>query len=276
MPRNLPDLSVLNSAGGVSGRTKVPVPRSALETLLFRDPRTGWVARRLFVGIVLVMLAVVAGFVFMDFKWRVLAGWIHWSRVTAWIHELQPALVIPAMAVLPIFGFPVTIVYAVAGARFGPVWGGVVVALATAVHLLGAYGITRSVLRQPLQRFVDRRHQRLPEIPEEEQIPVALVATLVPAVPYVIRLYLLALADLRLRVYFWVGLVVYVLRSYVTILLGDLSSEPSGRRLILLLGVDGLGIVISALLIWRLRAHHQRFHGPPAGQVQPAPGAGNQ
>lgn len=249
---------------------------TAIGALLFHDPRTRRVARWVVAAVGLVVLAVAAVFFLTDFEWRDVAGWINWDGVMQRINRLEPALVIPAMAVLPIFGFPVSVVYLIAGARFGPLWGGVVVTIATATHLLGAFGITRSVLRRPLQRFVDRRHKRLPEIPEDEQVSVALIAALVPGVPYVVRLYLLALADLRLRIYFWVCLIVYVLRSYVTILVGDLGSEPSGRRLIILLGVDGLKLVICALLIWRLRVHHQRFHGPERGpglKCDSSPGA---
>jgi uncharacterized membrane protein YdjX (TVP38/TMEM64 family) len=246
---------------GHTGPSRPPHRRRAIGELLARGPKK----RRIAIWAAIVVLGVaaiaMAVFVFTDFKLADVGKIVDWSRVTAAIERLDAGLVIPLMAILPVFGFPVSVVYLVAGARFGPVWGGVVVALATAVHLLASYGIARTVFRKPLQRFIDKRHKKLPEIPEDEQALVALVVALVPGIPYIVRIYLVALADMRLRIYFWVSLVVYTLRSYVTILLGDLSSDPSGRRLVILLAVDAVKIVICGLAIWWLRVHHRRYHG---------------
>ncbi len=183
------------------------------------------------------------------------------ANVTDWIAGLNPLAVIPLMALLPIAGFPISVVYLVAGARFGPIGGGVVVAVATATHLLGTYYVARSFLRAPLQRFIERRHAHLPHIPEDEQAAVCVIAALVPGLPYVIRNYLLALADVKLRYYFWVCLPIYVARSYVTILLGDMSSDPTRNKIIVLVIIDVLKVAICALVIWRLRVHHRKYHG---------------
>jgi uncharacterized membrane protein YdjX (TVP38/TMEM64 family) len=189
---------------------------------------------------------------------------LDWSSVTRFVENLDPWAVLPLMAVLPIFGFPIVMVYLVAGARFGPVLGGVVVAAATAFHLLGTHAIARSVLRGPIERLFARRRQQLPQVPADEHAAVALIAALVPGLPYAIRNYLLALGGVRLRTYFWICLPIYVARSYVTILLGDMSSDPSGRRLVILFSVDALKVALCAYVIWRLREHHRRVHGAPA------------
>jgi uncharacterized membrane protein YdjX (TVP38/TMEM64 family) len=184
-----------------------------------------------------------------------------WTSVTGWVDALNPIAVVPLMAVLPVVGFPISVVYLVAGAKFGPLWGGVVVTLATSSHLLLTYGIARSFLREPLRRFIERRHAHLPEIPEDEQAAVCVIAVLVPGLPYVIRNYLLALAGVKLRYYFWVCLPIHVARSYVSIMMGDMSSDPSRKAIIVLLIVDVLKVVICALVIWRLRVHHRKYHG---------------
>lgn len=205
--------------------------------------------------LVAVVVLVLAG---LGLIWRytdlTLAG------VTEWIGGLNPLAVLPAMAILPIGGFPISVVYLVAGARFGPFWGGVVVAGVTAVHLLGSYAIARSFLRAPLQRFIARRHAHLPHIPQDEQAAVCLIAALIPGLPYVVRNYLLALSGVKLRYYFWVCLPIYVARSYVTILLGDMSSDPSRTKIMVLIAVDIVKVIICALVIWRLREHHRKYH----------------
>lgn len=186
---------------------------------------------------------------------------ISWSMVTDWIDRVNPVAALPLMALLPIAGFPIAVVYLFAGARFGPVWGGVVVAGVTVVHLLGTHLIARSFLRAPLQRWIERRQKHLPQIPEDEQAAVCVIAALVPGLPYFVRNYLLALGGVRLKYFFLVVLPIYVARSYVTILLGDMGSDPSKQKLLILLAVDGLKVGICAFVIWRLRVHHRKFHG---------------
>jgi uncharacterized membrane protein YdjX (TVP38/TMEM64 family) len=187
---------------------------------------------------------------------------LSWANVTDWIHRVDPVVALPLMAVLPIFGFPIAIVYLFAGARFGPIGGGLVVAVITAIHLAGTHLIANSFLRNPLRRWIERKHQHLPEIPEDEHAPVCLIASLVPGLPYFVRNYLLALGGVKLRYLFMVCLPIYIARSYVTILLGNMGSEPTTQKLLILLGVDGLKVAICAYVIWRLRTHHRKFHGP--------------
>lgn len=228
----------------------------------WRDRLRTWTRNRRLVwgvvlGVVLAAAAVVTFVLTTDFSW---------SIVTAWIDRLDPVAVLPLMAVLPIGGFPIALVYLIAGARFGPAWGGVVVAGVTLVHLLGTWLIARSVLRRPLQRWIERRNGHIPVVPPDEQAAVCLVAVLAPGLPYFVRNYALALAGIRLRCYLGVCLPLYVARSYVTILLGDVSSDPRPWKIVTLVIVDVLKVAICAGVIWHLRRHHRKFHGAePAG-----------
>jgi uncharacterized membrane protein YdjX (TVP38/TMEM64 family) len=226
--------------------------RSAHHRLLFGAAKNRRAIWTFIIGTALAVAAVLAVVLFTDITIESLA---------AAIAQLDAIAVIPAMAILPAFGFPIVVVYLIAGARFGPVLGGCVVAFVTAVHLLLTFAITKTFLRRPLLRYLERRHLHFPEIPADEHAPVALIAALVPGLPYVVRNYVLALAGVRLRVYFWVCLPIYVARSYVTILLGDMSSDPDGKKLIILGGVEVMKVAICAFVIWRLREHHRKFHG---------------
>lgn len=234
--------------------------RTAHHTLLFgftKNKRAIWaIAIAITAAIAIAAIALVA----TDLSWASLAR--AWQWLIRAIERLNPVAVLPLMALLPIAGFPIGMVYLVAGARFGPVVGGLVVACVTAVHMLGTYVVGRSFLRAPLQRFIERRHQHLPEVPADEHAAVAVIATLIPGLPYFVRNYLLVLAGVRLSVFFTVCLPIYVARSYVTILLGNLSSDPTRTALIVLLIFDVLKVAICALVIWRLRVHHRKFHGP--------------
>jgi uncharacterized membrane protein YdjX (TVP38/TMEM64 family) len=264
MGNSRPDPRPVNEAPAVRAAAAPARARSARHTLLFgmreHKAKLWWL-----VGVVLL------GLVALGLIWRYTD--LTLGDLTTWIDAQSALAVIPIMALLPIAGFPISVVYLVAGARFGPGWGGVVVAGVTAVHLIGSYVIARSFLRAPLQRFIEKRHAHLPQIPDDEQAAVCLIAALIPGLPYVVRNYILALAGVKFRYYFWVCLPVYVARSYVTILLGDMTSDPTRSKIIILVVVDILKVAICALVIWRLRKHHQKYHGhdSPETAVQSDP-----
>jgi len=213
-------------------------------------PRPG--SRRALLLAVLAALTIGAVFVYTD---------VSWSGVIDAIQRLSPWALLPLMALLPIAGFSVAIVYLVAGARFGPVWGGVVVLAVTFVHLVGTYAVARTFLRRPLRRFVEKRQGRLPEVPLEDQPAVCVIAALVPGLPYAIRNYLVVLAGVKLRYLLAIGLPIHVARSYVIILLGDTAHDPARARVAILLGIDLLRATICALVIWRLRVRQLARQG---------------
>ncbi|MEO6003811.1 MAG: hypothetical protein ABIZ04_04660 [Opitutus sp.] len=190
------------------------------------------------------------------------------GRLTSRIAEFNPLVVLLLMAVLPVGGFSVAVIYLVAGIKFGPVFGGLAVAAATAVHLLATHWICQTWLRGPLQRLLARRKHSLPHVPEGENASVAAMAALVPGLPYFARNYLLALTDVPLRIYFWVCLPIYVIRSYLVILLGDLGTDLNRKTLTILVAVYVIKLSICAYLLWRIR---RRFKLKRAGA---APRAG--
>lgn len=251
-----PNSHPADGAPGKHGSAPRPRRHAAHHALLFNTrPRAKhiWIA----VTILALAAATIGGvMVFTDFEFASIT-----REITSWVEKLNPLAVVPLMAILPVAGFPIAVVYLVAGARFGPLWGGVVVSLVTAFHLLATHAVARSFLRKPIERFVHRRHKKLPAIPEDEQVAVAVIAALVPGLPYFVRNYLLALSGVRLRVYFWTCLPIYVARSYVTIMLGDLSGDPSRRGFLILVAFDVLKILICGGVIWWWRRHHRRVHG---------------
>jgi len=181
-------------------------------------------------------------------------GW--WSELVSAMERVSPVLTVVLMALLPLAGFSIGVVYVVAGVKFGLVWGGVVIVGVTAVHLLGTHWIVRSFLRGPIERFLARRNFRMPEAPAGAERSLAAMVALVPGPPYFLRNYALALSGMPLRSYFWVCLGVYTVRSYVTLALGDLGGDPSGKGFAWLAGILVLKIVICGFLIRRIRRRH--------------------
>jgi uncharacterized membrane protein YdjX (TVP38/TMEM64 family) len=221
-------------------------------------------------GAAVVALGVVALFSFTEFDWR---------SVQRDIAALNPLLLFGLIATLPVFGLSVGVGYLVAGARFGAVGGGLVVAAATAVHLCATHWICRSFLRGAIERWLARRRHHLPEIPRDERVAVAAMAALVPGLPYFARNYLLALSGMPLRVYLPVCLPIYVARSYVTIFLGDLSGDPHRSEFLILVAVYVVKLAICALIGARLRKHYKQRHpssaenSPPGSPTTSTPAA---
>lgn len=178
-----------------------------------------------------------------------------WTRIHEELLDFNAPTSIALMAVLPVFGFSIAAVYVIAGAKFGLGMGAVVIIGVTAFHLLATHAITRGFLRKPLEKYLEKHRRHLPDFPPSENVAVAVLVALVPAVPYFARNYILALSDVPLRVYFWVCLPLYVIRSYVTLSLGDLSGHMEMRRIWVLAAVYAVKLSICALLLYRVRKH---------------------
>jgi uncharacterized membrane protein YdjX (TVP38/TMEM64 family) len=204
---------------------------------------------------IVVSAALVAGLL-----WSFLPLW-NWRAVPEFIAELDTPSSLLAMAVLPLTGFAIGAVYLVAGLKFGPLVGGLVVAALTLFHLLASHLIARRLLRGPIERWLSRKSHHLPHIPKDDDLAVSALVAIVPGIPYSVRNYFLALTDVPLRIYLPVCLMIYVARAYVTIFLGDLTMNPDSGRLGLLIGVYVIKLGVSAELIRRLHRRHRRSRG---------------
>lgn len=183
---------------------------------------------------------------------------LDWTDLRDALMEVNLAALWLLMIVLPPCGFSVSVVWLVAGARFGPWLGGVVVAVTTAGHLLLMHAVGRGWLRKRLRAWLHRRGHELPALPAGEHAAAAVMAVLAPGLPYFARNYLLALSDVPLRVYFWIAVPLYVARSYVTLFIGDLATKPSGRHLVVLGLVYAVKLGICAYLLWHIRRRLKR------------------
>ncbi|HEX2862271.1 MAG TPA: hypothetical protein VHN79_11550 [Lacunisphaera sp.] len=191
----------------------------------------------------------------------VLSAAVDWRALRMMMETMDRGPLVVLVAVLPLFGFSIGISYLVIGAVFGGMPGMAVVGGITAIHLVGSHWIARSFMRGPLQRYLNRRGKKLPELPKGEEWAVALMTALVPGLPYFVRNYLLALSDIPLRIYFFVCWPVYVIRSSLVIFLGDFSGDISAQRVGLLAGVLVVKVGICAYLLHRLRVRYKAGGG---------------
>ena len=194
------------------------------------------------VSIVCVALFAVA-FFFVDPK-----------AVHEWAQKVPGWIVFLLMALTPVVGAPVSVLFVVGGAKFGTTGGLIAAGFAIAINLLLTYAMTRYVLRRPIAAFFNKTKYKIPQVPKGESISISLLTALVPGLPYAAKNYLLVLAGALFRVYFWVLLPAHYLHASLAILFGGMTKDLSKGKIIFLVAY---GIVITLLckrVINRLRA----------------------
>lgn len=172
--------------------------------------------------------------------------------------RLNAGVAFALLAVLPLFGFPASILHVAAGIRFGAPLGLALVALSILLQLLASYAIVH-LWRDRLDRSKWLRHVRQ-RLPEGAHASVCVLAVLLPGAPYAAINYVLPLIGVPLRTYLICCLPLHVLRSTVTVFFGDQSDRLSGPRLAVL-GVYAL--LILAASTWMYRRLRSQLQGPP-------------
>jgi uncharacterized membrane protein YdjX (TVP38/TMEM64 family) len=134
------------------------------------------------------------------------------------------------LTVLPLLGFPASLLHVVAGIRFGIPLGLALVAASILLQLLASYAL--------VHRFHDRfAHWLAPvreRIPEGAHASICVLTVLLPGAPFAAVNYVLPLLGVPLRTYLLCCLPLHVLRSTVTVTFGDQSDKLTGARLVVL------------------------------------------
>ncbi len=150
-------------------------------------------------------------------------AWI--GRCVAVLREAGPGPFFAAMAVLPVFGFPLSPFTLAAGPVFGPRLGaGAVVTCAiaaTVVNVALSYWVAARGLRPLMERLMRWLGHELPRLPSGTAWEAALLMRIVPGTPFFLQSYLLGLARVPFGVYMVVSTLVPAAYIAGTILAGD-------------------------------------------------------
>lgn len=201
------------------------------------------------------------------------AGALLYSRVDIHaLHETAARLpAVPAFAlltVLPLLGFPASILHVAAGIRFGAPLGLALVASSIALQLVTSHLIVgRWRARFEQSRWLRRLRSRLPE---GSHSSICVFAVLLPGAPYAAINYVLPLIGVRLRTFFLCCFPLHTLRSTITVVLGDQSDRLTPARLAVL---AGYALLIAGASWWMYRRVKRQFEGRPAAAGDPTPRA---
>ncbi|NLT71111.1 MAG: hypothetical protein GXX91_10515 [Verrucomicrobiaceae bacterium] len=209
---------------------------------------TGRFCKRHWGGLVVIVLLAVG----IWYLVRHHEGEIDREAILAYGMSLPPLLLVAAFFVLPLAGFPVSVLLVVIGLRFGIVWGMVIVAVGMFFHLLVVHGIARSGMREKMLRRIAAFGYEIPAIKESHRLWFTTLFASIHGPPYAAKLYLLALTNLPFRYHCGIALPVYIGFSLLPV--------SAGKAVLNLHPVAVSAIVLAALALlllgrWLARRH---------------------
>ena len=176
-----------------------------------------------------------------------------------WIEGVNGVWFFVLMSVLPIIGFPLSVLQVLAGVKFG-FWAGIsMTAVAMSVNLLGAHWVGSGFLKQPVSRMLSRTRFRLPEVRNNEQSVLGFLVPLLPG-SYTAKNYLMVMGGVSLRTLLCICLPVYAVRASSGIFLGDISGNLTPWLIALLVVGKIVALVIT---IWVVKRYRHRFVNCP-------------
>lgn len=174
--------------------------------------------------------------------------------------EALPAVwLVVAFAVLPMLGFPVSILLVLLGVRFGLGHGMAVCAAGIAFHHLAAFFSVHGALRQRIRGKIRTWGHQVPEIGARNPAWFTFWFAAIHGPPYTLKIYLLALTDIPFRIYFWVGAPVYLGFSVIAIAAGAAITtfDPTWFYILITL------IAFAAIGTSLVRSRMKKRIGPP-------------
>ncbi len=170
------------------------------------------------------------------------------DQTLAWIREAGPWAFFGAIAVLPAFGFPITLLYLAAGPAFAAqmTLPGVIAAtlVALAVNFALTFWLAHRALRPLVERLLAHTRFRVPQVKPENELSVAVLMRVTPGPPMFLQGYILGLSGVRFRTYMWVSIAVQGLMGTGVIVFGKALIEGKGR-----MAVMGVMLLVAASVL---------------------------
>ena len=198
--------------------------------------------------LIAVALALVACIVFRD--------QLTLRNLHAHAQETNPAMVVFCLFTLPLLGFPVSVMHAVTGAKFGLPLGMTYVGLSIVFQLFASYGIVRLAPEFFAERFAWLRKK----LPPATHGPLTLFTLLLPGAPYFAQNYVLAIARVPFWLFFRYAFPIAFGRSLIGVVFGEWSGHMTPGRIAIFVLYATTITLICGLAFRRLRA---RLQSPP-------------
>ena len=182
------------------------------------------------------------------------AGLLSWKFDIETVHDyasdLNAAVVFILLTLLPLVGFPITVLHVVVGMRFGVPLGLTLVAISILLQLLASYALVHLFRAKFAKRLASVRER----IPKGAHGSMCLFTMLLPGVPYFAKNYVLPLLGVPLRTFLLICAPIHIARSSVAIIFGDKSDDLTPARIAGLVAYFLLTLFVSWWMFRRLRS----------------------
>ncbi len=195
-----------------------------------------------------------------------LYGLINIDALHAEAARLDGGWVFVAITLLPLAGFPVSVLHVIAGVRFGAGMGLLLVGISIAIQLVASHALVR-LAPDFFARRVEPLRRRLPQAAHR---PLTQFTMLLPGAPYFAQNYVLPLMGVPLGTYLIWGFLIHLVRSISGIIFGDVSDDLTLPRLG---GFLLYGIAITVTCAWSFRNLRRQLQDRPQGEGDPRPPA---
>ena len=163
-----------------------------------------------------------------------------------------PLLLAILLLSLPLFGFPISVLYAFCGVIFGPAAGLAVIAAAIPFHLACSFGLAKMVAA-PIEKVLAIKHYRIPKVPAHRRAGFCLVMNVLP-VPYTVKNYLMPIAGVPFRLFFWLSWPIQFAMAMPALLAGSSLADMEPLFLV-------VAILIFAGIYCTVRSIEKRYGG---------------
>lgn len=161
--------------------------------------------------------------------------------------SIHPAALLSAFFILPVFGFPVSVLLILLGLRFGTLMGLVSMLLIMPLHLAVSFSVTRFVLGKWIKKIAGESRVRRLQVPEHRHLEFSFLFMAVPGLSYAMKNYLLPLSGVKFRYYFFLGWLVQGVMGIPFVILGKASMEWNPR---LIFSLVLIFVLIYVLMKW--------------------------
>lgn len=170
--------------------------------------------------------------------------------------------VFAAMVVLPLLGFPTSVLHAVGGVRFGVGIGLALAVSSIVLQLLISYALVRAA-PSFFERWTAPLRRRLPET---THTPLTQFVLLLPGTPYFMQLYVLPLCGVPFGTFMLWSLPLHGVRSIIGVVFGHESADLTPAKIA---GFVVYSICVGLTCAWAFRRLQRRMKDRPAAEGDP-------
>lgn len=187
-----------------------------------------------------------------------------------WIMAVPAPVLVCALVVLPLTGFPVTALHLAAGARFGIVGGLIAVALSIVFHLAASLALARWADR-PVRRVMRVCGWKIPAIHATSAWPFAIWLGLLPGVSYAFKNLVAPMVGVPVKTYVGAFFPIHLASSLVGLALGGATVQFSWGSVTFAV-VYTIALILLTRVVFR-RVRMQSSPGAEADSLRALPSA---